>query len=295
MGSFLAKGGRVLGKTVDQRCPDSKIVDPSLLSGAAGSTSVKTDVFMDPGLCFSSPVVRRWKAGVRGCPSRCDTPSGPREGTMRSGQREQSCLRQNGFCPPETSGALVREQSSLRRVGVVGVNNSVYRRLRAKLARAAEAASLATEWWLRIQVSLPFLLRTHACHTVSGCVSKSCLNRALRCSRWPIRVGHAVCITIIHVSHVVAPIRWVTVCNLITHVDHMLCILARMPVHEWIVVSAFDLLRVSGRGFVLDASCARCHTVRGHNNGICVLKWVSIWILHDHSYHKRGSASRSHH
>ena len=126
VGSFLAKGGRVLGKTVDQRCPESKIVDPSLLSGAAGSTSVKPDVFMDPGLCFSSPVVRRWKVGVRGCPSRCDTLSGPREGTMRSGQREQSCLRHDGFCPPETSGALVREQSSLRRVGVVGVNNSVY-------------------------------------------------------------------------------------------------------------------------------------------------------------------------
>ena len=45
MGSFLAKGGRVSGKTVDQRCPDFKCLDPSLLPGASVSSSVKTDGF----------------------------------------------------------------------------------------------------------------------------------------------------------------------------------------------------------------------------------------------------------
>ena len=46
MGSFLAKGGRVLRKTVDQRCPDFQILDPSLLPGASVSSSVKTDGFV---------------------------------------------------------------------------------------------------------------------------------------------------------------------------------------------------------------------------------------------------------
>ena len=45
MGSFLAKGGRVSGKTVDQICSDFKFLDPSLLPGASVSSSVKTDGF----------------------------------------------------------------------------------------------------------------------------------------------------------------------------------------------------------------------------------------------------------
>ena len=45
MGSFLAKGSRVLGKTVDQRCPDFNFLDPSLLTGASVSSSLKTDCF----------------------------------------------------------------------------------------------------------------------------------------------------------------------------------------------------------------------------------------------------------
>ena len=45
MGSFLAKGGRVSGKTVDQRCPGLRFFDPSLLPGASVSSSVKTDGF----------------------------------------------------------------------------------------------------------------------------------------------------------------------------------------------------------------------------------------------------------
>ena len=45
MGSFLAKGGRVSGKTVDQRCLDLKFADHPLLPGASVSSSVKTDGF----------------------------------------------------------------------------------------------------------------------------------------------------------------------------------------------------------------------------------------------------------
>ena len=46
MGSFLAKVCRVLGKKVDQSCPDFIFFDPSLLPGAAVSSSVKPDVFL---------------------------------------------------------------------------------------------------------------------------------------------------------------------------------------------------------------------------------------------------------
>ena len=76
MGSFLAKKGRVSGKTVDQRCPDLKFLDPSLLPGASVSSSVKTDGFCSgaagPVFCSQSPaflecsaVGRRWKSGLR--------------------------------------------------------------------------------------------------------------------------------------------------------------------------------------------------------------------------------------
>ena len=76
MGSFLAKGGRVSGKTVDLRSPDFKILDPSLLPGASVSSSVKTDGFCSgaagPVFCSLSPaflecsaVGRRWKSGLR--------------------------------------------------------------------------------------------------------------------------------------------------------------------------------------------------------------------------------------
>ena len=76
MGSFLAKGGRVPGKTVDQRCPDLNFDDPSLLPGASVSSSVKTDGFCSgaagPVFCSLSPaflecsaVGRRWKSGLR--------------------------------------------------------------------------------------------------------------------------------------------------------------------------------------------------------------------------------------
>ena len=76
MGSFLAKRGLVLGKTVDQRCPDFKFLDPSLVPGASVSSSVKTDGFC-PGaagtvFCSQSPaflkrsaVGRRCKSGLR--------------------------------------------------------------------------------------------------------------------------------------------------------------------------------------------------------------------------------------
>ena len=46
MGSFLAKGSRVSGKTVDQRCPGLRFFDPSLLPGASVSSSVKPMVFV---------------------------------------------------------------------------------------------------------------------------------------------------------------------------------------------------------------------------------------------------------
>ena len=46
MGSFLAEVARVLGKTVDQSCLDFNFLDPSLLPGAAVSSSVKPDVFL---------------------------------------------------------------------------------------------------------------------------------------------------------------------------------------------------------------------------------------------------------
>ena len=76
MGSFSAKGSRVLGKTVDQRCPDLKFSDPSLLPGASVSSSVKTDGFCSgaagPVFCSLSPaflecsaVGRRWNSGFR--------------------------------------------------------------------------------------------------------------------------------------------------------------------------------------------------------------------------------------
>ena len=76
MGSFLAKGGRVSGKTVDQICPDFKFLDPSLLPGASVSSSVKTDGFCSgaagPVFCSLSPaflecsaVGRRWNSGLR--------------------------------------------------------------------------------------------------------------------------------------------------------------------------------------------------------------------------------------
>ena len=58
-GSFLAKGDRVLGKTVYQRCPDFNFFDPSLLPGASVSSSVKTDGFCSgaagPVFCSLSP------------------------------------------------------------------------------------------------------------------------------------------------------------------------------------------------------------------------------------------------
>ena len=57
---------------------------------------------------FSSPMVRRWKAG-RKSPSRCDPLCGQRERTTRLIVREQSCLLHD-----ESSGAVVREQSSVR-------------------------------------------------------------------------------------------------------------------------------------------------------------------------------------
>ena len=82
------------------------------MPGAAVSSSVKPDVLCagsDPGFCFSSPMARRWKAGRRS-PSR-----GQREETTRFIVREQSCPLHD-----ESSGAVVREQSSVRRVGVVG-------------------------------------------------------------------------------------------------------------------------------------------------------------------------------
>ena len=76
MGSFLAQGSRVSGKTVDQRCPDFEFLDPSLLPGASVSSSVKTDgfcsgaagpVFCSLSLAFleCSAVGRRWKSGLR--------------------------------------------------------------------------------------------------------------------------------------------------------------------------------------------------------------------------------------
>ena len=76
MGSFLAKGGRVSGKTVDERCPGLRFLDPSLLPGASVSSSVKTDGFCSgaagPVFCSLSPaflqcsvVGRRWKCGLR--------------------------------------------------------------------------------------------------------------------------------------------------------------------------------------------------------------------------------------
>ena len=69
MGSFLHNGSRVLGKTVDQSCPEPQLLNPSLLSGVAVSTSVKTDVFFSggsgPGFCsfpstpLEQPTIRR--------------------------------------------------------------------------------------------------------------------------------------------------------------------------------------------------------------------------------------------
>ena len=41
--------------------------------------------------------------------------------------------------------------------------------------------------------------------------------------------------------------------------------------------------------------CTVPHRQRTTTMWICVLIWVSIWILHDHSILKRGSASRRHH
>ena len=91
---------------------------------------------------------------------------------MRSGQREQSCLRHDGFCPPETSGALVREQSSLRRVGGVGVNNSVYNEMGVLVSLAGAGVPswlvlLRRPVWPRIQVAensgVPAIPSAHSC------------------------------------------------------------------------------------------------------------------------------------
>ena len=118
---FLAKGGRVLGKTVDQSCRDFNFWDPSLFPGAAVYSSVKTDGFCagsEPGFCFSSPMLRRWKAG-RG--AICAVSGRGREQFcllhdefFGAVLREQSSVRRGGVV---SSGAVVREQSSTRRVG----------------------------------------------------------------------------------------------------------------------------------------------------------------------------------
>ena len=61
---------RALGKKVDQSCPDFQFFDPSLLPGAVVSTSVEPRLGSRP--LFFLTRVRRWKAGIRESPSRCD-------------------------------------------------------------------------------------------------------------------------------------------------------------------------------------------------------------------------------
>ena len=84
-----------------------------------------------------------------------------------------------------------------------GFSGVVGRRRRAKLARAAEAAkaTCVVVAETRLLVFRAFLLHMHACHPMSGCLLKSCLNRIIvRCFLCPIRVVHTVSTTVTHVS-----------------------------------------------------------------------------------------------